>query len=139
MIPEATVDVGQTLGKEMTTIMIIEIAQGVIAPHGIVVIVPKVAKVANMVRRNQVNVIVTVAVGGEIVIETTIVIIVNHQGVKAHHVVEMKRKNKMNQRDIYRRCAMMIETANMVANVENLMLVNITYHQFPVLKTFILQ
>ena len=55
----------------------------------------KVAKVANMVRRNQVNVIVTVAVGGEIVIETTIVIIVNHQGVKAHHVVEMKRKNKM--------------------------------------------
>ena len=127
-------DVGQIQDKEMIIIMIIVAIPDVIDRHVIMDIVVEIVK-ANMVQRNLVNAIM-IAVVVETAIEIMIVIIVNLREEKAHQDVR-KRKNKMSQSDTCHVCVTMI--VNMVVKLVNLIVVNIMYHLFLVLKMFILQ
>jgi len=126
-------DVGQIQDKEMIIIMIIVAIPDVIDRHVIMDIVVEIVK-ANMVQRNLVNAIM-IAVVVETAIEIMIVIIVNLREEKAHQDVR-KRKNKMSQSDTCHVCVTMI--VNMVVKLVNLIVVNIMYHLFLVLKMFIL-
>ena len=127
-------DVGQIQDKEMIIIMIIVAIPDVIDRHVIMDIVVEIVK-ANMVQRNLVNAIM-IAVVVETAIEIMIVIIVNLREEKAHQDVR-KRKNKMSQSDTCHVCVTMI--VNMVVKLVNLIVVNIMYHLFLVLKMFILK